>query len=373
MNEDNNEDVKRAYELSFMTKHQLGQPVSAYDQFRSTAGQFCRICISLGVIDKMKLCEEGELFRSICCLKSVQAFLAYFQLRSAASTVGAKARHLRRLALHGINFFTGKNEVLRGQATAVSEFLRGASASYKTASRQEARRRKDLDERIERMTMLLPEDFSRFLNAAGKELLSIMRTARMLGRQMRVAALCREILKRKGLLEKCCLNLVVVRLLSGGQRPQVYGQLQVPSPEELERMKSEADSRGFFELATVMEKTTRSPDLANVIFPTGLLKYIQFHVEVMRPSIFIRCGATELVSARNRSIFLDPRSARPLVSRQVTHSLRQFLKLHDPELRGITTMSIRGSYASMMIQAFQRQEIFSISPKENFSSSSENS
>ena len=142
---------------------------SAYEQFRSTAGHFFRMSIGLDLVNKTKFCMKGGLFRFICYLKSATTFIAYFQLRAAASSVGAKGRHLQRLALYGITLITRKNEKLRSKAAAVSEFLRNASASYNRVSSQEARR-KDLKEGIRRITMLLPKDFIRFLNSAGKEL-----------------------------------------------------------------------------------------------------------------------------------------------------------------------------------------------------------
>ena len=58
-----------------------------------------------------------------------------------------------------------------------------------------------------------------------------------------------NIIRIKGLLEKWCLNLLAACLFTcGGRRPQVYGQLKVPTDEKIRNIEFEVKTRDFFEL-----------------------------------------------------------------------------------------------------------------------------
>ena len=134
-----------------------------------------------------------------CYLRSETSAGVFILLPNAVSsrTIATKSRHPARLAVHAVTFFTGKDEKRRGKGSAVLEFLRSAAASCKTASRMDARRRKNLYDCLERMAILLPQDFTRFGKAAKRKLQSIMRTARELQRDMDMPFMHRVLVQRK--------------------------------------------------------------------------------------------------------------------------------------------------------------------------------
>lgn len=172
--EKNNEDMEYMYDMSFRTKIQMGQPRGAYDQFKSTVGQFARMCISLNLRDRCKLYRKGHLFETVVELKAAQLSIKHFQVRSCSGTVCGKSRQLRRLALFAEMYFSGRSELLKGKASQVGEYLRNEAACHKSQARKQSRHRKSMSERMERLVMLLPEDFSKFLDISEGHLDSIM-------------------------------------------------------------------------------------------------------------------------------------------------------------------------------------------------------
>ena len=61
---------------------------------------------------------------------------------------------------------------------------------------------------------------------------------------------------------------------------------------------------------------------------------------------------------RNRSLLIDTRNGEPLLTRHVTKALKDFLVVRDENLRNISAMSLRDSYAKMMIQEYHCGRIF---------------
>ena len=77
-----------------------------------------------------------------------------------------------------------------------------------------------------------------------------------------------DLFSRKGIIEKLNINLLAALVLSGGgQRPQVYAQLEVPEPSEIKLLQEECSgNRKYFSMRAGFEKTTRSPDLPRFYF-----------------------------------------------------------------------------------------------------------
>jgi hypothetical protein len=106
-----------------------------------------------------------------------------------------------------------------------------------------------------------------------------------------------------------------------------------------------------------LEKTTRSIDLPTVLFPRVMLKFVSFHVSTLRPILVQRIlGGSRVLACKN--LLLHTRRGVPLKSSDITRTLRRFFERIDPDLSGITPMAIRGSYASIKLQAHRRKEIF---------------
>lgn len=377
LDEQNSSDMQRVFRLCFESKIRLGQPRGTYDQFRSAVGQYLRTYLSYFNNRVHSVCEPGQLFEAATNFQLVRVFLGHYQVRASATTVMGKAIHLRRLADEAVSYFTEINEQeQKGKSMSVASYLRSVASSYKTEARKIYRSRNTVDERIERGALLAPADFSRCLDKATSALDGLMRYVDRLRIEHggNPQSFSSALTVRKGLTEKWCINFTAALVLSGGgQRPQVYAQLQLPQASELEHFADECRrNKLYFSLRAGHEKTTRSLDLPTVLFPRVILDYLSFHVLTMRPVILqqVLKKAARSSGSRQRhdnfedhrpssqpTLLLHTRHGRSLQSSDVKRTVSRFLELVDPELAGITPMAIRGSYASMMLQAHRRKQI----------------
>jgi hypothetical protein len=361
VNEENCSDVQRVYRLCFESKIGLGQPRGTYDQFKSAAGQYLRTYLSFYTERALEVCKPGGLFSCVADFRLIRAFIGQYQVRASATTVMGKALHLRRLADEAISYFTETNsQELKGRCMSVAAYLRSVAASYKTEARRFYRSRNTTDDRVGRGALLHPDDFDRCLLKATQAMEIVMKFVEDLCEQCDgdLEDICSAVGSREKLVEKWSINLLAALVLSGGgQRPQVYAQLDLPGESELETFNAECRANKlYFTLRAGFEKTTRSMDLPKVLFPGMMLKFVRFHVVVMRPIIVqLLEGGTQVSS---KTLLLHTRRGSALKSCDVTRSLGTFLERIDPELANITPMAIRGSYASMMLQAHRTKEIF---------------
>lgn len=363
---ENNSDINRIYEIRYKTKHSLGQPTGSFDQLRIAAGQFARLYFTLGRRDPTEYCKPGKLFESITELNISRALLGYFRLRGSPSTVASKSMHLKTLADHAQIYFSGKDEELKGKAMMVCEFLLSEAASQKKEARRFARQQKSTEERLLRGVMFSPADFLRCIESGRKECDSICATFRKLQGGRGVKEATEVFLKNEKILQKWNINFTgLLVLYGGGQRPQVFSQLQLPTRIELQGMKSKGEQQGFIELRTVIEKTTRSFDMPNVTFSSNIFAYVDFHARVMRPIMKKRISMSE-GSLQERTLVIDTRSGNPLSSSQISHTFRRFLSRMDEELCKVTPMALRGSYATMMLQAYRKGKIFKDQSEDDF-------
>jgi hypothetical protein len=385
IDECNNSDMQRVYRLCFESKIRLGQPKGTYDQFRSACGQYLRTYLSYYTGRARLVCESGELFKAIEDLRLVRAFIGQYQVRASATTVTGKAMHLRRLADEAISYFTEKDrQEQKGKCMSVSSYLRNVAASYKTEARRSYRSQNTVDNRIERGALLLPSDFSRCLGVATGALDGVVSYVHQLRSEHRsLRDLHRALAVQKGLIEKWSINLLAALVLAGGgQRPQVYSQLELLQESDLQRLAEDCGGQKmYFALRAGYEKTTRSIDLPSVLFPRMMLRFIECHVVNMRPAIILRSRSSSSRPSAcqfsedevepdpqsvEHTLLLHTRHGKPLTSCDVKRTLSRFLGEVDPELAGITPMAIRGSYASMMLQARRRNEIMVDMPEREF-------
>jgi hypothetical protein len=164
------------------------------------------------------------------------------------------------------------------------------------------------------------------------------------------------------LAEKWSINLLAALVLSGGgQRPQVYAQLDLPGESKLETINAECRANKlYFTLRAGFEKTTRSMDFPKVLFPGMMLKFVRFHVVVMRPIVVqLLEGETQVNS---KTLLIHTRRGSALKSCDVTRSLGTFLERIDTEL----SMLRRWLYKGAMLQAHRRNEIFRIFSENEF-------
>jgi hypothetical protein len=385
IDECNNSDMQRVFRLCFESKIRLGQPTGTYDQFRSACGQYLRTYLSYYTSRARLACESGELFKAIEDLRLVRAFIGQYQVRASATTVTGKAMHLRRLADEAISYFTENDRPeQKGKCMSVSSYLRNVAASYKTEARRSYRSRNTVDDRIERGALLLPSDFSRCLGVATSALDGVVSYVEQLSCEHRILRdLHCALAVQKGLLEKWSINLLAALVLAGGgQRPQVYAQLELPQESDLQRFAEDCGGQKmYFALRAGYEKTTRSIDLPSVLFPRMMLRFIDCHVMSMRPAILVQSRSSSSRSSAlqfnddeievhrpisEQTLLLHTRHRRSLTSCDVKRTFSRFLGEVDPELAKITPMAIRGSYASMMLQARRRNEIMVDMPERDF-------
>jgi hypothetical protein len=109
-------------------------------------------------------------------METVQAFITYFQLRCSASTVLAKAFHLRTVSRYAERFYStiGEDSAKASRAGLMTDFLTSACSVEKYEARRGTARMRSEDRRIERGALLAGDDFSRFGGAAEKIMCSIM-------------------------------------------------------------------------------------------------------------------------------------------------------------------------------------------------------
>jgi hypothetical protein len=105
LSHENNEDVRFVYQHMYEAKALRGHSLASYEQFRACIGQFSRFAVVCGLIPLNRVCDAGQLFEAALVMDAVKAFLSYFQLRCAASTVLSKAFHLRTLSKYAERLF----------------------------------------------------------------------------------------------------------------------------------------------------------------------------------------------------------------------------------------------------------------------------
>ena len=363
---ENNADIKHVYDIKFRTKQSLGQPTGSFDQFRTAAGQLARIYFTLTRSDPQEFYERGRLLECITDINVCRVLLGYFRIRGSHSTVASKSMHLRNLAHYAEVYFCGKDEELKGKAISSAEFLLSEAASEKTEARRFARVKKSTENRLMAGTILLPKDFIRGAEVAKSQLGGIMKTFLKLKQERGLKRAIQAFEENGKILQKWSVNFLGLLVLAGGgQRPQVFCQLQLPSKSALAEMRKSTEKMSYFELRTVMEKTRRALDMPNVVFPGNLLRFVEFHALSFRP-IVVRKSKMKEGELQEKTLLVDSRFGDPLSSQQVARTFQRFLRRVDPELEKVTPMALRGSYATMMLQAYRRGNIFKEKSEQEF-------
>ena len=235
----NSFDMRRMYELRWEPRTSMGQSLGTYGKFRGAVGQLARFCVSFKLTELETLYRKGELFHLLCHMKGVKAFIKYFQIRGAVATVMAKAMHLVRLGEFAeCHFAQARDETRRAQVLTTCDYLRAVAASQKMEARREARQRKGSDARVETGMFLQAEDFEAHTRVACDSLRNVMSTVKTEMKQAREQSdsfeLNEYLSENHALVRKWNINFMSALVLTGGgQRPQVYTQLQLPSGPQM--------------------------------------------------------------------------------------------------------------------------------------------
>lgn len=363
----NNADMKEMFNIRWKSKADLGQPLSTYDQFRIAVGQYARFAVAAELCKAELLCEKGGLYRIACSMDAMQAFIRHFDLRGAAGTVMNKAFHLHRLCVFADSYFARNNDRERqGKIECISEYLHSTQKAFKTESRKMATLRKSEENRIGSGAYLTEQDIQMYANKSLNVLHEIILQYKEIYKDKGHDGVISSIQERRGLINKWCLNFISALMLhGGGQRPQVYTILEAPSKIDLPLLRNAAKESNAFTVKVSHEKRVRSVDLPQVIFPRQVYKSFSFHVNYILPALNSKLKL-EADDPRHRCLLLHTKTGNPLDSSNVTRSIRTFLKTFDPELGKVTSMSLRASIATAMLQKHKRGENLSHLSEEDF-------
>ena len=145
-------------------------------------------------------------------------------------------------------------------------------------------------------------------------------------------------------------------MLSGGERPQVFQQVQCPSNDDMDLWSCSPDRTKYIELEKKSEKQKRTTDIVALSIPKISVPYITFQVTMVRPFILKNCGISDL--SRDCPLLIHSETGQYLERDQIRTTLRSFVLRIDPDLQNITTMFVRASYATMMFRAHRSGKIF---------------
>ena len=286
VNERNNCDLRRIYDVRYAPAKGRGHPIAAYANVKSTFGQFSRLCVCLQLLDIKDVWKPGAIFRHALSKDAVFSLIAYFRLRGQATTVSNKAANLKMVVEHaGLAFATDV------ELRAKSDELRISLDRARSAERREMRNiaRNTKEEREAAGKLLVEGDMDVFAERAYAACRGILKSAK----ECKPAT--ELFLSRPSgptLINKWCINLLSYLMMVGnGQRPQVYRLLILPTPEQMRSWVEDADKE--VSLRTLLEKTPRSMECPAVLFPRRLASLLRFHVLVVRPLILERLKIDE--------------------------------------------------------------------------------
>ncbi len=175
-----------------------------------------------------------------------------------------------------------------------------------------------------------------------------------------------EFSKDADMARKWNLNFVsALMLLGGGQRPQVYCVLEAPGtlisphyekvPRTLERFLSE------FPMKSALDHSN-CPVFS---FHARCFERLCSTVASFLPALYGR-HSIDVSDPRRKCLILHTEKGEVLDSKHITNTIRAFLKRYDPELMNVTSMSLRASYATMMLMKHRRGDTFGDLPEEEF-------
>lgn len=352
IDEGNNCDLARIWGAKFQPGVARGGKAS-YVHLKGTLGQYARLGVCLKEVDIRHLWKPGALFSLLLSRRVIRIFMSYFRIRGRPTTVSNKAANLK-LAAQYAGFYYAQLQKFPEQSAANENAL--YLGEYRAAERREIRRtsRYSLDEKMACGKLLTEEDMKEFEKMALSKCVEVLESALESGSDP--ADLFRNRMRGQKLLDKWCLNFMVFLLFAGaGQRPQVFRSLLVPEEDVIQRWRR-GGTNVEVALCAPFDKTLRAQECPAVMFPRQAARLIAFHVYTVRKVILAACRITEAPDMRG-TLLLHTRLGRSLSTEEIRYGLGRFLGSHDPELKSITPMVLRSSFASRMFQKYKRGEV----------------
>lgn len=391
LTEHNCKDIAYCLRNKFGTGFALDNPRSeAFAGFKGCIGQLVRLAIATKYLNIRRAWIGGEVFEHCTNEAVLDVFLHHFKLESTHATLTNKAQHCATLVSQAMSYFRSRPR--REDETAEERECRierdeNLKKAYNNVMKKAAHGKKEarIRRKISRSeknrkaegNYLTEQDIEGFQKEAAKALAGIIVTFQNArsdaGVDKRDYEGCQkivdEVLKKKDLLDKWCLNFLVLCMVYGcGQRNQVYTQLVSPSHAELENFKEEkggSKARVPVEIPIGgMEKTKRDIHVPNVLLDPKTFSYVLFHTKYVLPHMHgkFQIGQED---ERKQWLLLHSRNGHQLSSDQVRQSLITWVRDMDSELH-LTPMHLRCAYATIQVRKYDEGSHLSHIPKKKF-------
>jgi hypothetical protein len=344
LTEKNNADVQVIYNALHRPKAMRGQPLDAYTNFRTVIGQYARLCIALGLANTRFLYRPGHLFSLILHEQALQLFVYFFQEMGSPTSMNHKLYHLKVLAQFAELEFSAQPEKKALAGAAVKRLLGYARAEKREIRRNQGR---TMDQRMAQGKHVVHSDYLRFMNIARTECASLERNLRQKYKE-NVQGMLSSSREWKEIVDKWCINILVyIMFAAHGQRTQVYRYMLVPSQEHIEGWKTQVS------IPVLWEKTPRSLECPSVVVPERSRDILLFHMNTIRPFVIEKRNVAE-DALGDRPFFIHTVRGSNLTTPEIRRTLRAFMMRYDPELKTITPMTLRYSYASIMFEKYKQ-------------------
>ena len=254
----------------------------------SVLGQFVRWGIVMKIICIRNGSKEGAVFDALGNELLVQTFIEYFRIRVSAGTVNAKTDHLRTAIRSAVT--RSSSDILRQEKlNRVYLYLQKCGNAAKKLSRNFSTMKRISGSREQDGKMLQPDDFTTLILHARQRLDGILANMNLNDSSDSCSAPTQQFINNSSLLRKWSINmLALTMLLPGGQRPQVFTQMQCPTNHQLQLWQSSSFKSSYVEIGVKIEKRARATDLPNIVIPKIVVKYLTFHLLHARPAIMTR-------------------------------------------------------------------------------------
>lgn len=368
VSQENCHDVREIYELKYKSREMMNVTGwTSYSLERSIIGQFLRWAIAASCLEVSNGWRKNALFSLMKNEQLVKCFVNYFIMMSSPSTVCSKCNTLLSVCKFARAQLSDEAESLR-KIEHVMMFLNGTFNAAKAKGREKFRMNQCAEQRIQAQTIVTENQMKKGMKLAKNRLQDIIESFLELKRKNGRKKAIKNLNYNQALLDKWCLNfLALLALTGGGQRPQAYARLQCPDGAALEDLYSdEAVNMETVSIKTFREKTSRALDIPGVTFPAIILPYLRFHLKLIRPLIVKRRRRSSEGFDHDDPLLLHSRHGDYLTTTNVSHSIKLFMSGVESNLKSVTAMTLRASYATSMLHNFRSGKLDTNLSEERF-------
>lgn len=297
--EENNEDLNRIYGLRCGGLIRAQGRRRTWGNFVCTVGQYARFCVVFGEVqDVYKLCEAGQLFCLARCEEPMKIFANYYEARGVEGSICTKAKHLRRFCEDAMAWYKLQDDnVSVGLCEDNATRMGSLAQAYRRLEHAKDRQNRTIEARIEQGRFLSARDFTKAVKVARKKLDKIMLTLD----DEKFSSLEAMAEERPKVVQKWCINFLALLIFEGGgQRPQVYASLRLPSSVDLSLSDAELRTSPYFTLKTGLEKRPRPSNAPFFTLPRSVFDYVEFHAKHVIPLLHLRGGIRSKTGKRKR-------------------------------------------------------------------------